>query len=94
MLRLSTRDVTSGFRAYRAAAVRAVDLDTVRANGYGFQVEMTYRVARVGGRIREVPIQFRDRTAGRSKMSLGIVAEALVLVTRWGIRDRLRLHAV
>lgn len=89
MLRLPTRDATSGYRAYRAAALRSVDLDTVRANGYGFQVEMAYRVLRVGGAIEEVPIEFRDRTAGTSKMSLKIVVEALVLVTRWGVRDRL-----
>ena len=89
MLGLPTRDATSGYRAYRAAALRSVDLDTVRANGYGFQVEMAYRVLRVGGAIEEVPIEFRDRTAGTSKMSLKIVVEALVLVTKWGVRDRL-----
>jgi dolichol-phosphate mannosyltransferase len=89
MLGLPTRDATSGYRAYRAAALRSVDLDTVRANGYGFQVEMAYRVLRVGGAIEEIPIEFRDRTAGTSKMSLKIVVEALVLVTRWGVRDRL-----
>jgi dolichol-phosphate mannosyltransferase len=90
MLRVPTHDATSGFRAYRAAALRAVGLETIRANGYGFQVEMTYRVARLGGQIREVPIEFRDRTAGTSKMSARIVVEALLLVTRWGLADRLR----
>jgi dolichol-phosphate mannosyltransferase len=94
MLRLPTRDATSGFRAYRAGALRAVDLDTVRANGYGFQVEMAYRVANVGGEVCEVPIEFRDRTAGTSKMSLRIVVEALWLVTKWGVRDRLRASRV
>ena len=89
MLRLPARDSTSGFRAYRAAALRAVHLDEVRANGYGFQVEMTYRVARAGGRVAEVPIEFRDRVAGSSKMSMRIVVEAFLLVTRWGLRDRL-----
>jgi len=89
MLRLPTRDATSGYRAYRAATLRSVDLETVQANGYGFQVEMAYRVLRVGGAIEEVPIEFRDRTAGTSKMSLPIVVEALVLVTKWGVRDRL-----
>jgi len=93
MLRMGTRDATSGFRAYRAAALRAVDLDTVRANGYGFQVEMAYRVTALGGDVREIPIEFRDRHAGRSKMSLGIVAEALWLVTKWGVRGRLRRGA-
>jgi hypothetical protein len=89
MLRLPTRDATSGFRAYRAGALRAVDLGTLRANGYGFQVEMAYRVTAVGGDVREIPIEFRDRTAGTSKMSLRIVIEALWLVTKWGVRDRL-----
>jgi dolichol-phosphate mannosyltransferase len=89
MLGLSTRDATSGFRAYRAGALRAVDLDSLRANGYGFQVEMAYRVAAVGGDVREIPIEFRDRTAGTSKMSPRIVVEALWLVTKWGVRDRL-----
>ena len=88
MLRLPARDSTSGFRAYRAVALRAAVLDEVRANGYGFQVEMTYRVARAGGRITEVPIEFRDRVAGSSKMSSRIVVEAFLLVTRWGLRDR------
>jgi hypothetical protein len=89
MLRLDTRDATSGYRAYRADALRAVDLDTVRANGYGFQVEMAYRVSAAGGKVREIPIEFRDRRAGQSKMSSDIVVEALWLVTKWGVRDRL-----
>jgi glycosyltransferase involved in cell wall biosynthesis len=88
MLGLGTRDATSGFRAYRAGALRAVDLETVRANGYGFQVEMAYRVSAAGGDVREIPIEFRDRRAGRSKMSFPIVLEALWLVTWWGVRDR------
>lgn len=89
-LRLPVRDATSGFRAYRAAAVAKVDLDTVRADGYGFQIEMAYRVAGLGGTIVEVPISFTDRVRGASKMSSRIVAEALALVTWWGLRDRLR----
>lgn len=88
MLRLPARDATSGFRAYRAATLDALDLDSVQASGYGFQVEMTYRVARAGGRVTEVPIEFRDRVAGTSKMSMRIVIEAFLLVTRWGVRDR------
>lgn len=89
MLRLDVRDATSGFRAFRAEALRTIDLDAVRADGYGFQVEMAYRVARAGGRIVELPIEFRDRTLGRSKMSARIVAEAFVLVSWWAVRDRL-----
>jgi len=88
MLRLPARDATSGFRAYRASALQAIDLDGVQASGYGFQVEMTYRAARNGARVTEVPIEFRDRVAGTSKMSTRIVIEAFLLVTRWGVRDR------
>ncbi|MFN8025693.1 MAG: polyprenol monophosphomannose synthase [Acidimicrobiia bacterium] len=88
MLRLPARDATSGFRAYRAATLEAIDLDRVQASGYGFQVEMTYRAARNGARITEVPIEFRDRVAGTSKMSTRIVIEAFLLVTRWGVADR------
>jgi len=89
MLRVPVADTTSGFRAYRAAALEAIDLDHVRADGYGFQVEMAYRVHTMGGTIAEIPIEFRDRTLGRSKMSSRIVIEALLLVTRWGLRDRI-----
>lgn len=85
MLGVKVKDMTSGFRAYRASLLREMSVDTVRADGYGFQVEMTYRAARNGARIAEVPIRFIDRELGQSKMSGGIVAEALVLVTRWGM---------
>jgi dolichol-phosphate mannosyltransferase len=88
VLGLSVRDATAGFRAYHRRALDRIALDTVRADGYGFQVEMTYLVQGNGGRIVEVPITFRDRTLGRSKMSMRIVVEALVLVTWWGLRDR------
>jgi len=89
LLRLRVKDATAGFRAYRAAMVRRIDLPAIRADGYGFQVEMAYRVNRLGGRIVEVPITFTDRTEGDSKMSWRIVIEAFALVTLWGIRDRL-----
>jgi dolichol-phosphate mannosyltransferase len=87
VLRLQVRDCTSGYRAYRAAALRRLDLDHVRAYGYGFQVEMTYRLVRQGGRVVEIPVAFVDRQAGESKMSLPIVLEAFALVTGWGVRD-------
>lgn len=89
MLGLGVRDATSGFRAYRAEAVRAVGLDGVQADGYGFQIEMAWRVAQAGGSIIEVPITFVDRERGESKMCGRIVLEALALVTRWGLRRRL-----
>ena len=88
MLRMPVADATSGYRAFGAPILRVVDLDRMRADGYGFQVEMAYRVHSVGGSITEIPIAFRDRTRGRSKMSARIVLEALLLVTRWGVRDR------
>jgi dolichol-phosphate mannosyltransferase len=89
VLGLAVNDSTSGFRAYRATALKAIDLSEVRADGYGFQIEMTYRLVRCGGRVVEVPIAFVDRVRGTSKMSNRIVVEALVLVTRWAVRDRL-----
>jgi hypothetical protein len=89
-LGFDVRDSTSGFRAYRATALAGTDLESVRADGYGFQIEMTYRVAGNGGRIVELPIEFADRERGTSKMSGRIIVEALVLVTWWGLRDRVR----
>ncbi|MEM9201174.1 MAG: polyprenol monophosphomannose synthase [Actinomycetota bacterium] len=81
-------DATSGYRAYSADALAEIDFHTVQADGYGFQIEMAYRVLQTGGRVDEVPISFTDRVRGESKMSGRIVVEALVLVTWWGIRDR------
>jgi dolichol-phosphate mannosyltransferase len=91
-LHLPVTDATSGFRAYRASVLAKIDLAAVRADGYGFQVEMAYQVAERGGTIVELPIQFSERTRGRSKMSGRIVAEALVLVTWWALRDRVLLR--
>jgi len=88
VLGLGVRDATSGYRAYRATMLARIPLEEVQADGYGFQIEMAYRVARLGGDIREVPISFTDRVRGESKMSGRIVVEALGLVTWWGIRDR------
>jgi dolichol-phosphate mannosyltransferase len=89
VLGMHVRDSTSGFRAYSAPALSAIDLTAVRADGYGFQIEMAYAVACNGGRIVEVPIAFGSRERGTSKMSSFIVAEALMLVTWWAVRDRL-----
>ncbi len=89
VLGIDVNDATSGYRAYRAEALADIDFHTVQADGYGFQVEMAYRVLTSGGRIVEVPISFTDRVRGESKMSSRIVVEALVLVTWWAIRDRI-----
>lgn len=88
ILGIGVKDATSGFRAYAAPALAEIDFQTVRADGYGFQIEMAHRVLQTGGRVEEVPIQFVDRVRGTSKMSSRIVVEALVLVTWWGVRDR------
>jgi dolichol-phosphate mannosyltransferase len=88
VLGLGVRDATAGYRAYRAEVLEAIDYASTRADGYAFQVEMAYRVARHGGRIEEVPITFSDRERGTSKMSSRIVVEAVLLVTWWGLRDR------
>ena len=93
MLGLPLHDVTSGYRVWAAAMLRTIDLRSVRAEGYGFQIEMTLRAVRAGARVREVPITFVDRRLGESKMSGTIVGEALLQVTRWGLArawDRVR----
>jgi dolichol-phosphate mannosyltransferase len=86
LLGLGVADSTSGFRAYRADMLRRIDLGRVRADGYGFQIEMVHEVRNHGGRVTEVPIRFVDRVEGKSKMSGYIVVEALLLVTWWGLR--------
>jgi hypothetical protein len=89
VLGMKVRDATSGFRAYRAAVVAELDLDQIRADGYGFQIEMAYAIGGLGHGVVEHPISFTDRVRGTSKMSGAIVVEALRLVTWWGIRDRI-----
>lgn len=88
VLGLAINDATAGYRAYSSAALTdRMQFETVTAEGYGFQVEMTHRLVRTGGRIVEIPITFCDRTAGESKMSQGIVREALLMVMRLWIND-------
>lgn len=86
LLRSSLHDITSGFRAYERAALESIDRTTLSADGYAFQIELAWRLERAGAGIREVPITFVERTHGQSKMSLRIVIEALVQVTRWGLQ--------
>lgn len=88
VLGLHMRDATAGFRAYRADMLAKLDFDTVTADGYGFQIEMAFNIAKLGGRIVEIPITFRDRVRGTSKMSGSIIVEAMSLVTWWAVRDR------
>ena len=84
------RDATSGFRAIRASALASVPLGTLTSQGYGFQVELDWTLERFGASIAEVPITFVEREGGRSKMSVGIVIEALIAVLRWGLMRRFR----
>lgn len=93
MLRTGVHDATAGYRAYRAETLRRIDYASTRSKGYGFQIETAYRVARVGGRIVEVPIAFTDRVRGTSKMSLAVMTEEMALVSWWGVRDRFRRDA-
>jgi dolichol-phosphate mannosyltransferase len=86
MLGLDVRDATAGFRAYSSTALEGLPYSAAEASGYGFQVEMAWRAAQSGLKIVEVPIAFRDRTLGTSKMGPDIVREAMSLVTRWGLR--------
>ncbi len=85
MLGLGVADSTSGYRVYSDVALAAIGFATVRADGYGFQIEMTHRARRGGVSIVEVPISFTDRERGESKMSGAIVVEALALVTLWSL---------
>jgi len=82
VLGLRQHDLTGGFKAWRASTLSAIPFDGINAGGYVFQIEMTYRASRSGARIREVPITFRDRVAGKSKMSRRIIVEALVIVVQ------------
>ena len=84
ILGLPIRDLTGGFKCFRAEVLRAIDLPTVASTGYGFQIELTYRAIKKEFRVMEVPIVFEDRRVGQSKMSRAIVLEALAMV--WKIR--------
>jgi dolichol-phosphate mannosyltransferase len=85
MLGLRVADSTAGYRVYSKHALELIDYERVTADGYGFQIEMTYRARRSGASIIEVPISFTDRELGESKMSGAIVVEALGLVTKWAL---------
>jgi dolichol-phosphate mannosyltransferase len=89
VLRLGPNDLTGGFKAWRRAALEAIDWDRVHSGGYVFQIETTYLASRAGANVAEVPIVFKDREVGTSKMSKSIIIEALVVVLqlRW---DELR----
>jgi dolichol-phosphate mannosyltransferase len=89
-LRMPFKDATGGYRAYRMKALDTMDLDGVASQGYCFQVDLAWRAYRQGHRVAEVPITFAERERGASKMSSGIVREALWRVTVWGVQSRTR----
>jgi dolichol-phosphate mannosyltransferase len=79
ILRLKVKDATAGFKAWRAETLRQIDVESVRSNGYAFQVEMNYRTVKRGMRIAEIPIKFEERVIGTSKMSLGVQVESALM---------------
>lgn len=98
MLGVPIQDATGGYRAFRADTLRKLDLHEVASQGYCFQIDLAWRAVQRGLTVREVPITFVERTAGTSKMSRKIVAEALWRVTLWGVDDKVtrvrrRAHA-
>jgi dolichol-phosphate mannosyltransferase len=87
-LGVKLNDITGGYRAYRREVLEALPLDAVASQGYCFQVDLAWRAVQQGFTVVEVPITFTEREIGESKMSGGIVREALLLVTKWGVRNR------
>lgn len=90
MLALPVRDSTGGYRVYRSSALDDMHLADVHSRGYCFQIDMTLRTLDAGFGIAEVPIEFRERRAGTSKMTNAIVFEAMIRVTVWGVRRLVR----
>ena len=90
MLGTKLNDMTAGFRVFSVPFLKTMNLETINAKGYSFQIEMAYRTIQLGGRTAEVPIVFIEREIGESKMSRDIVLEALVLMTKFGIKRLLR----
>jgi len=91
MLGLPVHDATAGFRVLSRRALESVDLDAIASHGYCFQIDVTRRVQAAGLTIREVPVTFVERQLGHSKMTLGIIVEALWRVTLWGLRRHPKL---
>ena len=86
VLNLHVNDSTSGFRVYNADLIKKIDVASIQSEGYCFQIEMTRAARKAGAKIVEVPITFRERESGVSKMSKAIVFEAMTLVTLWGVK--------
>ena len=90
MLGTRLNDITAGFRVFSVPFLKTMDLESINARGYSFQIEMAYRTIQQGGRVTEVPIVFIEREVGESKMSSAIVIEALVLMTKFGMNRLFR----
>jgi dolichol-phosphate mannosyltransferase len=88
VLGVPVRDLTGGFKCFRREVLESIDLGTVHADGYGFQIELTYRALQRGFRVREVPILFRERREGESKMTARIALEAIWKVPALRLRRR------
>ena len=91
MLGMGVKDSTAGFRIYSSSILKKLNLEAIKSEGYSFQIEMTRAVHKLGGKIIEVPITFRERENGVSKMSKKIVREAMFLVTTWGLKRLFRI---
>jgi dolichol-phosphate mannosyltransferase len=91
MVGLGVKDSTAGFRIYSASMLKRLNMESIKSEGYSFQIEMTRAVHKLDGKIIEVPITFRERENGVSKMSKKIVGEAMILVTHWGLKRFLRV---
>ena len=91
MLGMGVKDSTAGFRIYSSSILKKLNLEAIKSEGYSFQIEITRAVHKLGGKIMEVPITFRERENGVSKMSKKIVGEAMILVTLWGLKRFLRV---
>jgi dolichol-phosphate mannosyltransferase len=87
-LGIDLHDATGGYRAYRRAVLKTIDLTSIASQGYCFQVDLAWRTVQAGFRVAEVPITFAEREIGESKMSGSIVREALLRVTEWGVAHR------
>ncbi len=90
LLGISVRDATAGYRLFRRTTLEKIELDSVRSSGYVFQTDLAYRVVRAGLTVREVPIDFIERVRGDSKMSADVARESLMLITLWGLHERVR----
>ncbi len=88
LLRLGINDVTAGFRIYQASLLRRMNIQSVKSEGYSFQIEMSIAARKAGATIAEFPITFKEREQGVSKMSGRIIFEAITRVTLWGIKGR------